>query len=272
MKLAGPRSGRPAVLAYERDESRRSDVTALELLTSLRVRRENLFVTVTNRDQQSTPFRELFGERSGYRGRPGSHENRVVRRVLPPTERTVAGEQRHVHRTCSTDRVTRLRHQRADALDRKHLGRQVRQQHRLISGARADLQHALVPRQRQLLEISRMRTGLGDRLTVSDRQGAVLVRTVAHPRGHEEMSWSLIERMEHGEIAHAPLLQCLDEPSSSPRLLAAHGSDHQSFASSSIRKCVGSRVRGVTATNPPSTARKSESSAPLHEAEPPPIQ
>jgi hypothetical protein len=57
-----------------------------------------------------------------------------------------------------------------------------------------------------------------------------------HPGGHEEMTGGLVEGVEHGEIAHAPLLKRLDEPTSTTGLFAAHGSDHQSFASSSIRK------------------------------------
>src|SRR5689334_10156473 len=116
MKLARPRSGRPAILAYERDESRRSDVTALELLTSLREQHENLLITVTDRDQQSTPLRELFGERRRHARRSGRYENRIVRRVLPPAERAVSGQQGDVRRTRGADRVTCLRHECADAL------------------------------------------------------------------------------------------------------------------------------------------------------------
>ena len=69
---------------------------------------------------------------------------------------------------------------------------------------------------------------------------------MSHAGGHEEMPRRLVEGVQHGEIAYAPLLQRLDESSPPTGLLAAHGSDHQSFASSSIRKCVRSRVRGVT--------------------------
>jgi hypothetical protein len=53
---------------------------------------------------------------------------------------------------------------------------------------------------------------------------------MSHPRRHEEVPRRLIECMEHGEIANAPLLQRFDESAPSTRLFAAHGSDHQSFA------------------------------------------
>ena len=55
-----------------------------------------------------------------------------------------------------------------------------------------------------------------------------------------------IECAQHGEIAHAALLQRLDEASPASRLLAAHGSVHHSFASSSILRWVRSSVSGVT--------------------------
>src|SRR5665213_4103652 len=93
-----------------------------------------------------------------------------------------------------------------------------------------------------------------------------------HPRGHEEMPRCEIEGTQHGEVAHPTLLQRLYEPPPAARLLAAHGSVHQSFASSSMRRCVRSSVSGVTEMKPSATARKSESAAPLHDAEPPPIQ
>ena len=50
------------------------------------------------------------------------------------------------------------------------------------------------------------------------------------------MTGSLIEGVQHGEIAYAPLLERLDEPAPPTRLFATHGTDHQSFASSSMRK------------------------------------
>ena len=133
-----------------------------------------------------------------------------------------------------------------DSLDREHLRRQMRKQHRLVAGPRSDLEHPLLSREREQLEIPRMRARLRDRLPIPNRERAVLVRAVSHARGHEEMPRRLIEGVEHGEIAHAPLLQRLDEATPPARLFAAHGSDHQSFASSSMRKCVRSRVRGVT--------------------------
>src|SRR6185312_2521631 len=148
----------------------------------------------------------------------------------------------------------------------------MREEHRLISRPRADLEDALGTREAQQLEVARVRRRLRDRLPVADGQRAVLVRAVTHAGGHEEMARRLIERAQHVEVANAAVVQHLDEMAASAGVLAQGSSIHHDVASSSMRVCVRSSVSGVTDTNPSFTARKSESSAPLHSAEPPPIQ
>ena len=97
------------------------------------------------------------------------------------------------------------------------------------------------------------------------------VHLVPHRQVPDLAALSGEERDELAQLYPA-LLQRLDEAPPATRLLTAHGSDHHSFASSSIFRCVRSSVSGVTAMNPSSTPRKSESAAPLQLADPPPIQ
>ena len=161
--------------------------------------------------------------------------------------------------------LARLLEQRRNPLDREHLRHEMREQHRLIARARADLEHALLARELQQLEIARVHPRLRDRLPVADRQRRVLVRAMPQPRRHERVARRHLERAQHGEIANSLLAQRLDEPlprAAQCSFVATHRSRHHVAAPCSALKCVRSRCSGVTETYPSSIARKSESGSP----------
>src|SRR3712207_6961570 len=56
----------------------------------------SLLLLAPDRHEQPPAFGELLGERRRHRRRPGADEDRVVRRVLPPSDRPVAESEVHV--------------------------------------------------------------------------------------------------------------------------------------------------------------------------------
>ena len=99
----------------------------------------------------------------------------------------------------------------------------MREQHGLIPRARSDLEHALLARELEQLEIAGVHPRLRDRLTVADRQRRVLVRAMAQPGRHERVARRHLERAQHGEIANSLLLKRLDEPLSRAAEFASTG-------------------------------------------------
>ena len=145
---------------------------------------QTLLLAVAHRHEQSPALGELVDERLRHRRRPGAHENRVVRRVLAPAHAAVAKQERDVAHAGELHRFARLLQQRRNALDREDLLHEMREQHGLIAGARAHLEHALFARELQQLEIPRMDERLRDGLPIADRQRRSLrTRDAASPSG-----------------------------------------------------------------------------------------
>ena len=110
----------------------------------LRHHLEHLLVLTAHRDEHPAASASCSTSGCGMRGAAGAHEDRVVRRVLAPARRC---RRRAAARRSSRRRaaIALARHaeQRRDALDREDLLDEVREQHGLVPGAGADLQHAL---------------------------------------------------------------------------------------------------------------------------------
>ena len=87
--------------------------------------------------------------------------------------------------------------QLGDSLDRVHLGRELGQHRRLVAGACADVEHALVAAQPQGLADAGDHVRLRDGLATADRQGGVVVgpRTLACL--DEQLPRNLLHRAEH---------------------------------------------------------------------------
>src|SRR6185503_4441987 len=114
-----------------------------------------------------------------------------------------------------------------NAFYRKHLRHEMRKQHREVSRTGADLEHSLLARELEQLEIPRVDPWLRDRLAVADWQRRVLVRAVPKAGRHERVARRHLERTENGEIPDALLLQRLDEPLPRAAILGFYRSRHQ---------------------------------------------
>src|SRR5262245_23342342 len=148
----------------------------------------------------------------------------------------------------------------------------MREEHGLITGARTNLENALIALELKQLEIARMHPRLRDRLTVADRQRRVFIRAMPQATGDECVTWGALERVQHRQVANPLFAQRLDETFSRTAELAVYRSRHHFSAPSRAPKCVRSRCNGVTETYRSSIARKSESCSPDQVIAPPPIQ
>ena len=87
------------------------------------------------------------------------------------------------------------------ALDGQHLPAQPRQDRGLIAGAGADLQHAVLLLQLQLLGHVGHHEGLADGLPAGDAERAVAVGVGAVGRLHEGLARNLLHGPQHGLVA-----------------------------------------------------------------------
>ena len=97
-------------------------------------------------------------------------------------------------------RLARTVGQGRDNLDRVDLPGQLGQNRRLISGTRADLEHAVVRLDLERLAHEPDDVGLGDGLAVADRQGKIAVSVGPDGVGHEQMPRHARHGVEHARI------------------------------------------------------------------------
>jgi len=98
--------------------------------------------------------------------------------------------------------MARQRHQFGHAFDRVDLGRDRRHYRSRVTGASADLEHALVGTYLRLGDHQRHDVRLGDGLTGLDRQRRVLVGEFTQRRGHEFLARNPTHRLEREWIGH----------------------------------------------------------------------
>jgi hypothetical protein len=108
--------------------------------------------------------------------------------------------------------VARRLGERRQAFDAEHGTGELGEQRALEPRASADLEHALLAREPQHFEVARVHPRLADCLPEPDRQRGVVVGAVPHAGRHEQVSWDLVERLQHGEIADSLALQFFDQP------------------------------------------------------------
>ena len=124
----------------------------------------------------------------------------------------------------------RLRDQRADALDRVHGLRELREDRGLVAAAGADLEHAVelaaVARE---LGHARDDPGLRDRLPAADRQRRVLVGADRERLVDEDVARHRVHRGQHDLVADALLAQALDHARARAR--RRHADAVEAFAS-----------------------------------------
>src|ERR1700693_2483871 len=160
----------PAVFADKRDKPHRSDFNLFELVTVTREHVQCLLFPIAQRNKNTSSLGQLLLIRRWHFGGSGADEYRVVRGVLPPPQRAIAHEKGDIAGANLANRLTRLIEQRRNSFYRENLPRQKREQRRLISGSRSDLQHLLISFELQQLEIPGMNRWLGNGLSISYRE------------------------------------------------------------------------------------------------------
>src|SRR6266568_4653683 len=102
----------------------------------------------------------------------------------------------------------------------------MREEHGLISGSGAHLEHALFAVEMQELEILGVDRWLGDRLAAADGKRRVLVRLVPQSGRNEKVTRCHLERAENREIIDASRANRLDEAMPGAAKLRVYGSRH----------------------------------------------
>lgn len=217
----------------ERNEPRGPNGSTLERLTSSDDECEHLRVSLAEWGEETAPFGELPKERLRNIPCARRDEDGVVGRVLPPPQCAIPREQGDVSRSRRANREPSGLQQWRDAFDREHLRGQMREKDGLIPRSGPNLEDALLPRELENLEIACVHARLRDRLTIPDRQRAVLVGTVSYPRRDKEVTRREVECPENGQICDSLLSEQLDESSSRPAILRRYRSRHQSRCASS---------------------------------------
>src|SRR3954467_13278045 len=122
--------------------------------------------------------------------------------MLGIAERPVADVRDHaVGITGRLERGARALRELGQALDGVHLACQLREHRRLVAGAGADVEHALVAAQRHELADQPDHRRLRDRLPAADRKRGVVVRAPAQLLRHEQLARHAFNRVEHALVA-----------------------------------------------------------------------
>ena len=141
---------------------------------------EPLAVGGAYRDDEAPARLQLVVERGRRLERGRGNGDRGERGVFAHAERSVADVEVDAALVAGRGEVRARRgRELRDPLDRVHLGRELGEHCGLVAGARADVEHAFVAPQRELLADERDHVRLRDRLLVADRQCGVGIRRLA---------------------------------------------------------------------------------------------
>ena len=199
------------------------------------------------------------------------HDNRVERCPFRQAERAVA----HAHLDAGIARREqggpRLCGQLRDALDPDDLRAQLRQDGSLVAGAGADVQHALVAGQPQLLAHPGDHRRLGDRGAVPDRECAVLVGPRPQLLRHEELARDAADRRQHALVRDPASPQ----PAHKPFARGHARARGRAYAGAGTPKCASaagmtSVIVSRSVSSPIVSIGTSESPASSDPCEPPP--
>src|SRR5256885_7162034 len=106
------------------------------------------------------PYTTLFRSRRRHAGRGRRHNDALERRALRPAGRAVAQPRLDVREAQAPKSLLRFDQQVGQPLDRVHASREARQDRRLVTGARADLEHAVPAPRRECFRQDRKSTRL----------------------------------------------------------------------------------------------------------------
>ena len=217
----------------ERNEPRGPNGSTLERLTSFDDECKHLRVSLAEWGEETAPFGELPKQRLRNIPCARSHEDGVVRRVLPPPQCAISRKQGDVSSSRRANREPSGLQKWSNAFDREHLRGEMGEKDGLITRSGPNLEDALLPRELENFEIACVHARLRDRLTIPDRQRAVLVGTVSYARRYKEVTRREVERPEDGQICDSLLSEQLDESPPRPAVLRRYRSRHQSRCASS---------------------------------------
>ncbi len=203
----------PTLRADERHEAHGAERLFLELrLADARDPQELLRADVlADGDDEASANRELRAERSGHAGSSRGDGDRIIRRVLGPTERAVAAH--HVDVVVAELREPLLRRLRelGHALHREHVLRDATEDRGRVSRSGSDLEHAITAAEAQSLHGERNDVRLRDRLTFADRKRRVVVCELGEILRDELFAWDAAKRVEDFRIADVSTAQvCFD--------------------------------------------------------------
>src|SRR5882724_6945785 len=231
-KAAPAPSALPAMPADQLHETALAERLLVKALLVPADAHQRLRVFGADRHDESSADGELFGERPRQAGGRGGDEDRVVRCMLGPTDRSVADLDQDVVAAEALEPLASDRHEARDALDREHTLAELGEHRRLVARARADLESALGARKLEGLAHRRDHERLRDRLLLSDRQRLVEVSAIAQRLFDEEMARHLANRLEHARVADVSRAD-LGIEHLLTRALVVHGQSSSSRESSS---------------------------------------
>src|SRR5947208_17104080 len=111
----------PAVFADERHKAHRSDFSLLEPFSATGEHVESLFILVSEWNKNPPAFSQLLVVGRWYFGRSSPDENRIIRRVLPPSQRSVAEQKGYVAQADLLNSSARTIEEDWNSLDREYL-------------------------------------------------------------------------------------------------------------------------------------------------------
>ena len=161
-----------------------------------------LLVPPADRNDQTRPHRELFDERRRHRLWRSRHHDAIEWRVFGQAGVTVARLHLDVVVTELAESPASAVGQRPHDLDAVDVRDEASQHRRLIAGAGADLEHAIVRLGIEQFGHGGHDVGLRDRLAVADRERSVVMRARHVRSGNEAISRDIAHRRQHPRIAY----------------------------------------------------------------------
>src|SRR5258708_2813665 len=205
---------------------------------------------------------ELLEQRLGHARRRGRYHDRMKRRRRLEPRVAVAMRKAQVGKAQADEIAARALEQRLDALDRVHLGKNVREHRRLVTAAGTDFERLAGVFAQHELDHPSDHERVRDRLPEADRQRVVLVGAARERLLDEEVARHGAERGEHALVGDALGAQARDHARA--RALRGHADacagaqrSNHSRARGNCDECVRSMRSGVTETRWLSTAWKS---------------
>src|SRR5438552_1570072 len=201
----------PAVFTDKRHKAPRSDFGFLERFSTTSEHVESLLILVAEWNKKAATFSQLLQVGRWHLGCSSSDQNRIIRRVLPPAQRSVPEQKGHVAQADLLNSTSRAVEKRGNSLDRKYLRCEPRQERRLVARSGSDLEHFLISLELQQLKVSRVNRRLRNGLPTSNRESRVFVGAVTNTSGNEEVARRLVDCVENRKILDPLFVQQLDE-------------------------------------------------------------